>query len=196
MWDLYGLDSLLSSNNYKEVGRTLGDIFKYIFQVEFGQNFLALFKVENTLSVDPQKVITCGIKIYEVVQKLEPVIAKLIDHPETILSFITTLPGYFKELEASCSGVFDAEKLQKLVMNNLNSLLFVTSENTSLKSSGPSISDVVACVKSISPLVKDIYSAIVSFKSGDTEGALKQLEQAAIDGVTCGMTCYKVIKDI
>lgn len=51
MWDLYSLDSLITAKNYKEVGRKLGEIFKYIFAVDIDSSSVQFFQNESSLEI-------------------------------------------------------------------------------------------------------------------------------------------------
>jgi hypothetical protein len=188
MMDLYGLESLISSGKYKDVGNKVGEVFKYIFKVELGMNALALFKTEDKMKIDPTKIIQCGFTIYGVAQKAINVALDIGNHPENLVADLMQIAGFYKEIQASCSGVFGL-KIDKFFTQNL--VAFTTPNLTA-----PSITDIISCIKSVVPVAIDIKDAVSAYQKGDTTGMLKALEKAATDGITAGSACYKVIKDL
>jgi hypothetical protein len=158
---------------------------------------MALFKKDHTpqLSIDVNKIIKCASTVYTVVQKAIPIATDLVNHPENIGSDIIAIYGFYGDIKASCAGVFNTtiiENAFKKVM--AQNYLTTQPEQNQLKL--PSINDIIGCVKSIKPFATDIYNAVVAFQKGDTANAWAALEQATIDGIALGYTCYKVIADL
>jgi len=111
MMNLYALDGLIKSGDYKGIGTKLGEVFKWTLKVDLGS---ALRKLSS------------GFKI---------------------------------------GGT-------------------------------PTPEHIADCVKSLSPIVLDIYNAITLYLKGDTDGAMKAITALGIDAIGAGATCYKVIQDI
>lgn len=193
LWDLYGLDSLIQANKYKDLGIKLGEIFKYIFDVDLASNaIVSFFKSEQKLGIDINKVINCSLTVFNVAQKAIPIVEDIISHPENIFTLITQISAFYKELESACNGVFNVKIVQKFVQK------FVSNYYLSTKNLGkiPSVDSIITCVKTIKPFATDVYNAISSYQKGDTDAALKAVEQGTVDLISLGMGCYQVIKDI
>lgn len=193
--DLYALQSLIDSGKYKDVGQKLGEVFKYIFQVDLGLQINALFKAdEATTFSSTGNIFQCVTTVYNVVQKAIPVVNDLSSHPENLVGDIMILVGFFKEIDSACAGVFNTTVIESALNKMVQSNYLVATPNGK-KFAAPSIADIIACISSVKPLATDLYNTIIAFQAKDFNKAWPALEQAGIDAVTLGYTCYKVIKD-
>jgi len=181
MWNLYSLDSLIKSEDYKSVGTKLGEVFKWIFKVDLVTSQLMLFSADNG-TVNNGTYLECMSSIYENTPKLYAIFDEIgqgrvdIDQAFRVFAIIQDVYG-------KCSGIFSFPN-------------FVAFPQKSKLGKIPSIDHILDCVKSVKPFATDVYTAIQCYTKGDTDGAMKALTQAGIDAIGVGATCYKVIDDI
>lgn len=188
--DFYNVQTALNSGNYRLLGYSLGQIVKYVFQVDLTMNLVTLFKNEQPkLNIDISSVIKCAFTVYGVAQKAIPVITDLYNNPQNLTADLFTLYGYFDEVKGSCSGVFNTTILETAFYKYTNYLAAPQA-----KSSSPSITDIIACVKSIKPFATDVYEAVIAYENKEYEKAFNLLEQVAIDGINFGSTCAKLFQ--
>ena len=201
MMDLYALQSLIDSKKYKDVGFKIGEVTKYIFKVDLSMRFTTLFKQPEVspvkMGIDFNKIIQCGFTVYSVAERAIPLAQDLINNPNNFTTDLFALYGLFQEVSKSCAGVFNTTIVEtafnKVMAANY---LALSSDLAPAKLKSPSITDIIACVKTIRPLATDIYNAVVAFQSGDMSKAWPALEQASLDVINLGYTCYKVIADL
>jgi len=188
--DFYNVQTYLNSGNYRLAGNYLGQIIKYIFQVDVTMNLVTLFKTgQSNLNIDIPAILKCASTVYDVAQRAVPVLTDLYNNPQNLTNDLFTLYGYYVEVQSSCSGVFNTTILES-AFNKYTTFL----ATPNLKSSLPSVTDIVACVKSIKPFATDIYEAVVAYKNQDYEKAFNILEQVVVDGANFGTTCYKLFQ--
>ena len=130
-------------------------------------------------SIDINKIIICGSTLTGVVQKAIVIIQDIGTNPQNLLNDILQLSSFYQEIVRDCTGIFNVSKIQKLKFGGI-----------------PAVGDIIACIKTIKPLAVDIKNAVENFKKGDTAAGLENIEQATIDAVSFGFSCYKVIEEI
>lgn len=188
--DFYNVQTSLNSGNYRLVGYNLGQIIKYVFQVDLTLNLFTLFKTgESNLKIDISSIIKCATTVMSVTQRAIPVLTDLYNNPQNLTTDIFTLYSLYVEVQSSCAGVFNTTILES-AFNKYTTYL----ATPNLKLQTPSVNDIIACVKSIKPFATDIYEAVVAYNNKEYEKAFNILEQAAIDGVNFGSTCYKLFQ--
>ena len=190
MWDLYGLESLIKDTNYREIGRKLGEIFKYIFEVDLASLEGSFHKTEFT--IDYNKMIKCAFELVQVSEKTVLIVQDLIIHPENIFSALVKLSAFFNELETNCEGVFYFKIIANFVkkFKNTDNLLMKKVEKI------PSIINIISCIKTIKPFSTDIYNSVISIETGDINTAIQALEQDTVNAAKLELICYKVIRDL
>lgn len=196
MYDLYSLQSLIDSSKYKDAGFKIGEVFKYIFKVDLGVKLVNLFQIQKlekpSLDIDIGKIIKCAQTVYTVAQKAIPVVQDLVANPGHIGQALIQLYGFYTEVAGGCAGVFNTTKIEtffkKAIATN-----FLLREEIDYGRGAPSISDIINCVKSIKPFATDIANAVTAFTNKQLPDAWRALEQAVVDGINLGYTCYMAI---
>jgi len=188
--DFYNVQTSLNSGNYRLAGYNLGQIIKYVFHVDLTMNLVTLLKTEQSkLKIDLPTLLKCATTVYDVAQRAVPVLTDLYNNPQNLTNDLFTLYGLYVEVQSSCSGVFNTTILES-AFNKYTTLL----ATPNIKSSLPSVTDIVACVKSIKPFATDIYEAVNAYQNKDYEKAFSILEQVVVDGANFGTTCYKLFQ--
>ena len=133
------------------------------------------------------KIIKCGTTLKDVVKRAVPIMADIIVNPLNFFKDLSKIFASFQEVTDVCTEIFDISPIEKLS----------TQFSSKRKFEGiPSISTIIDCIKTIKPLATDILNAVTNFKDGDVKAGLDNVEQASIDVVNLGFTCYKVIEEI
>jgi len=182
MWNLYSLDSLIKSEDYKSVGTKLGEVFKWIFQVDLGTTFkFMLFKAETTVAPN-NGTVECIGSLYSNAPKLYAIFDEM-GKGKIDIDQVFRVYAIVQDVWSHCQGIFSFPN-------------FVALPQQSKLGKMPSIDHILDCVKSVKPFATDVYTAIQCYMKGDTAGAMNALTQAGIDAVGVGATCYKVVQDI
>jgi len=181
MMNLYTLTDLVKTDKFKDMGTKLGEIVKYIFQVDL-DSFMLLAMPEGIKGTGD--VAKCIASIVNNAQKMGPIIQDVISHPENMAADFLQVLAIVNDLKASCAGVLPF------------STALVAFPQKKKLTKVPSIAAILDCVKAIKPFAGDIYNAVTSYAQGDTEKALNYLTAAGIDAIGLGATCYKVIQEI
>ena len=150
------------------------------------------FLQESNLSIDINQILKCASTVTGVASRAYPIVEDLMAHPEHIFQSLTQISGFYNEIVAGCSGVFNATILNEVTDRVVNTKFLAVPQVGKM----PAISDIITCVKSIKPVATDIYNAVIAFKAGKTQEGLNSLEAVLVDGTTLGFSCGKVISDI
>ena len=145
------------------------------------------------VSLDINKIIKCGSAITSVASKAPPIIQDLMSHTENIFIDVMKLLPFYQELVDGCNGVFNVQILNKIAQKIYQNNFLALSTKVGKM---PAIGDIINCIKAIKPLATDIYNAVTLYQKGDTKNALNALEQASVDALSMGFSCWKVISDI
>jgi len=129
--------------------------------------------------------------LYDDIMKAKPIIEDTIANPQNITTNVMQILGIFHNLETGCGGIFSFAKLTAFYEHSL-----VAFDQQKKLSKIPAIGDIIACISAVKPFATDIYDAVVSFTKGETQKGVDAIEKAAIDAVSLGMSCYKVIDEI
>ena len=156
------------------------------------QSTLTFLQDSSNLSLDINQILKCATTVTGVASRAYPIVEDLMAHPEHIFQSLTQITGFYNEIVAGCSGVFNATILNEVADRVVNTKFLAAPQVGKM----PAISDIITCVKSIKPVATDIYNAVIAFKDGKTSEGLAALEQVVIDGATLGFSCGKVISDI
>jgi len=194
MWitsDVYGIVSAVGSKRFYDVGFKIGEIGKFFLKVDMVQSLQSLYttqvQVSSSMQINYDKLIQCGKAVLSDAVQATPILTDLYNHPENMMSDLMQLLGIFRNIGTEFNGIFDVFAEQRAMRFKK-----VIAKSGKI----PNIADVIDCLKSIKPLVQDIYYAVTNFTQGHQQQAWDMIEQAGIDLATGGIKCYKVIEEI
>jgi hypothetical protein len=195
MVDLMAIQKFPQDIKYYDCGAKIGEIVRLLFNVD-ATNMMFFLKdgdgddKPKNFTFNPDQALVCGQKALDVAARAWPVITDIMAHPKKILSDLSTLVGFVKEIKDSCNGVFDLDKIRESVVR-VYSRMFRT--NLLVVGKNPSIGDVITCVTTMKPVAIDIYEALIAFTKKDQDTAVAKISQLAVHGPPLYESCNKVI---